>query len=112
MKLILVDERHGHTKTIVLKGWLKGLLTLVLIVAPVALVYFGYQIAVSQNARIFTVETAQSWDRQIKIQAEQLEEIKEDSERQLEALTLRLAMLQARLVASMQLEKELLPSLI
>ena len=98
MKLILVDERHGHTKTIVLKGWLKGLLTLVLIVAPVALVYFGYQIAVSQNARIFTVETAQSWDRQIKIQAEQLEEIKEDSERQLEALTLRLAMLQARLV--------------
>ena len=62
------------------------------------MVYFGYQIAVSQNARIFTIETAQSWDRQIKIQAEQLEEIKEDSERQLEALTLRLAMLQARLV--------------
>ena len=102
MKLILVDERHGHTKTIVLKGWLKGLLTLVLIVAPVALVYFGYQIAVSQNARIFTVETAQSWDRQIKIQAEQLEEIKEDSERQLEALTLRLAMLQARLESQLK----------
>ena len=82
MKLILVDERHGHTKTIVLKGWRKGLLTIVLNVAPVALVYFGYQIAVSQNARIFTVETAQSWDRQIKIQAEQLEEIKEDLERE------------------------------
>lgn len=98
MKLILVDERHGHTKTIVLKGWLKGLLTVVLIVAPVALVYFGYQIAVSQNERIFTVETAQSWDRQIKVQAEQLEGIKEESEQQLEALTLRLAMLQARLV--------------
>ena len=79
MKLILVDARHGHTKTIVLKGCLKGLLTVVLIVAPVALVYFGYQIAVSQNERIFTVETAQSWDRQIKVQAEQLEGIKEES---------------------------------
>ena len=98
MKLILVDERHGQTKTIVLKGWLKGLLTVVLIVAPVALGFFGYQIAVSQNERIFTVETAQSWDRQINVQAEQLEAIKEESEQQLEALTLRLAMLQARLV--------------
>ena len=98
MKLILVDERHGQTKTIVLKGWLKGLLTLVLVVAPVALGFFGYQIAVSQNKHIFTVEAAQSWDRQIKVQTEQLEAIKEESEQQLEALTLRLAMLQARLV--------------
>lgn len=98
MKLILVDQRHGHTKTIVLKGWLKGLLSLILLVAPVALGYFGYQLAVSQNERIFTVETAQNWDRQIQLQAEQLAEIKEESEQQLEALTLRLAMLQARLV--------------
>ena len=98
MKLILVDQRHGHTKTIVLKGWLKGLLSLILLVAPVALGYFGYQLAVSQNERIFTVQTAQNWDRQIQLQAEQLAEIKEESEQQLEALTLRLAMLQARLV--------------
>ena len=98
MKLILVDQRHGHTKTIVLKGWLKGLLSLVLLVAPVALGYFGYQLAVSQNERIFTIETTQNWDRQIKLQAEQLAEIREESGQQLEALTLRLAMLQARLV--------------
>ncbi|NKB34182.1 MAG: peptidoglycan DD-metalloendopeptidase family protein [Pseudomonadales bacterium] len=98
MKLILVDQRHGHTKTIILKGWLKGLLSVVLLVAPMALGYFGYQLAVSQNERIFTVESAQSWDRQIKLQADQLEDIKEESEQQLEALTLRLAMLQARLV--------------
>lgn len=98
MKVILVDQRHGHTKTIVLKGWLKGLLSLCLLGAPVALGYFGYQLAVSQNARMFTQETAQNWERQIKLQAEQLADIKQDSEQQLEALTLRLAMLQARLV--------------
>jgi len=98
MKLILVDQRHGHTRTIVLKGWLKGLLSLCLLGAPVALGYFGYQLAISQNAEIFTKETAQSWEQQIKVQAEQLADIKKESEQQLEALTLRLAMMQARLV--------------
>ena len=98
MKLILVDQRHGHTRTIVLKGWLKGLLSICLLGAPVALGYFGYQLAISQNAEIFTEETAQSWERQIKVQAEQLADIKKESEQQLEALTLRLAMMQARLV--------------
>ncbi|MFN3163202.1 MAG: M23 family metallopeptidase [Pseudohongiellaceae bacterium] len=98
MKLILVDQRHGHTRTIVLKGWLKGLLSLCLLGAPVALGYFGYQFAVSQNARIFTEASAENWERQIKLQAEQLADIKQDSQQQLEALTLRLALLQARLV--------------
>lgn len=98
MKVILVDERHGHTKTIVLKGWLKGLLSLALLGAPVALGYFGYQLALSQNSRMLTVETAQNWDRQIKLQAEQIADIKQEASQQLEALTLRLAMMQARLV--------------
>ena len=98
MKVILVDQRHGHTKTIILNRWLKGLLSLCLLGAPVALGYFGYQLAVSQNARMLTEETAQNWDREIKLQAEQLDEIRQESKQQLEALTLRLAMLQARLV--------------
>jgi murein DD-endopeptidase MepM/ murein hydrolase activator NlpD len=98
MKVILVDERHGHTKTIVLKGWLKGFLSLCLLGTPVALGYFGYQLAVSQNSRMLTVETAQNWDRQIKLQADQIAEIKQEASQQLEALTLRLAMMQARLV--------------
>ena len=98
MKVILVDQRHGHTKTIVLKGWLKGLLSVCFLGAPVALGYFGYQLAVSQESPIVTTEAAQNWDRQIKLQSEQLESIKLESEQQLEALTLRLATLQARLV--------------
>lgn len=98
MKVILVDQRHGHTKTIVLKGWLKGLLSLCFLGAPVALGYFGYQVAISHESHIVTEEAAQNWDRQIKLQSEQLQRIKVDSDQQLEALTLRLAMLQARLV--------------
>ena len=98
MKVILVDQRHGHTKTIVLKGWLKGLLSLCLLGAPVALGYFGYGLAISQNNGAFSEESAQNWERQIRIQTEQISEIKEESEQQIEALTMRLAMLQARLV--------------
>ena len=98
MKVILVDQRHGHTKTIVLKGWLKGLLSLCLLGAPVALGYFGYGLAVSQNNGVFSEESAQNWERQIRIQTEQISEIKEESEQQIEALTMRLAMLQARLM--------------
>ncbi len=98
MKVILVDQRHGHTKTIVLKGWLKGLLSLCLLGAPVALGYFGYQLAVSHNSTILTAESVQNWDVQLKLQSEQLSDIKIESEQQLDALTLRLAMLQARLV--------------
>ncbi|HCI88434.1 MAG TPA: hypothetical protein DHV53_07275 [Gammaproteobacteria bacterium] len=98
MKLILVDQSHGHTKTIVLKGWVKGLLSILLLGAPVALGYFGYQLAISQDPVIFTEETARNWEQQLRFQAEELQEVKQDSKQELEALTLRLAMLQARLV--------------
>ena len=98
MKVILVDQRHGHTKTIVLKGWLKGLISLCLLGAPVALGYFGYGLAISQSNGVFSEESAQNWERQIRIQTEQISGIKEESEQQIEALTMRLAMLQARLV--------------
>ena len=98
MKFILVDQRHASTKTIGFNRWLKGLISVCLLGAPVTLGYIGYQLASFQNARLFTEETAQNWDPQIKLQIEELAELKEDSERQLEALTLRLAMLQAKLV--------------
>jgi len=98
MKLILVDQHHGHSKTIVLKGWLKGLLSLCVLGAPVALGYFGYQLAVSQESRVFSEETAGNWERQLKLQSEQLADIKQGAQEQLEALTMRLALMQARLV--------------
>jgi murein DD-endopeptidase MepM/ murein hydrolase activator NlpD len=60
--------------------------------------YFGYGLAVSQNNGAFSEESAQNWERQIRIQTEQISEIKEESVQQIEALTMRLAMLQARLV--------------
>ena len=97
MKLIFVDQHHGQTKTIVLRGWLKGVLSVCLIVAPASLVYLGYQLSSSDEESVFSEKSAQNWGRELKNQTNQLEEIKKESERQIEALTIRLAMLQARL---------------
>jgi len=47
MKLILVNQRHGHTRTIVIRGWMKGLLSLCLLGAPVGLGYLGYELALA-----------------------------------------------------------------
>ena len=63
MKLILVNQRHGHTKTIVIKGWVKGLLSVCLLGAPVALGYIGYQLAISDNAFVLTEDTAHKWQQ-------------------------------------------------
>ena len=49
MKVILVNERLGHTRTYVIKGWLKGVLSLCLLGAPVALGYLGYQLSLQQT---------------------------------------------------------------
>lgn len=98
MKIILVDQRHGHSRTIILKGWVKSLLSLCLLGAPVALGFFGYELAVARNPQIYSEQTAINWERELKAQSEQLAEIKQQSKEQLEALTLRLAMMQARLM--------------
>jgi hypothetical protein len=50
MKLILVNQRYGHTRTIVIRGWMKGLLSLCLLGAPVALGYLGYELALADSA--------------------------------------------------------------
>lgn len=98
MKLILVDQRHGQTRTIILKGWLKGLLSICILGAPVAFAYLGYQFAVSQDPQEYSLEVSQGWNEDLANQADALESLKQESEEQIEALTLRLAMLQARLL--------------
>lgn len=97
MKVILVDQRHGHTKTIVLKGWLKGLLSLCLLGTPVAFGYFGYHLAVPHDSAVFNKDTARNWEEKLRLQANELADIRNNSQQQLDALTMRLALLQARL---------------
>ena len=98
MKIILVDQRHGRSRTIVLKGWIKAALSVCLLGAPIALGFLGYQLAISHNPAHLDEQAAISWSSQLQQQTEQLEEIKQQSQEQLEALTRRLATMQAQLL--------------
>ncbi len=98
MKVILVDQRHGHTRTLVLSGWLKGLLSVCILGAPVAFGYFGYQLAVSHEPQEYALETALALNEELQSSADALARLKQESQAQLEALTVRLASLQARLL--------------
>ncbi|GFZ78848.1 hypothetical protein GCM10011403_22490 [Pseudohongiella nitratireducens] len=49
MKLTLVNKRDGNSSTFVIKGWLRGLLSLCLLGAPVAFGCFGFQVAWSDS---------------------------------------------------------------
>jgi murein DD-endopeptidase MepM/ murein hydrolase activator NlpD len=98
MKVILVDQRHGHTRTLVLSGWLKGLLSVCILGAPVAFGYFGYQLAVSHEPQEYALETALELNEELQSNADGLARLKQQSQAQLEALTVRLASLQARLL--------------
>ena len=97
MKVILIDQHHGRTKTVILRGWLKGVLSFCFLGAPFALGYFGFQLSISHNGDYVSPESAQKWDRQLKNQELSLAEIKEKSQQHIEALTIRLASLQTRL---------------
>ncbi|MBT8147299.1 MAG: peptidoglycan DD-metalloendopeptidase family protein [Gammaproteobacteria bacterium] len=98
MKIILVDQRHGRSRTIVLKGWIKTALSVCLLGAPVALGFLGYQLAISHNPTHFDKQTAINWENQLQQQTDQLADIKQQSQEQLEALTRRLATMQAQLL--------------
>ena len=98
MKIIIVDQKHGETKSLVLRGWMRLLLTFCFIGMPVLLGYYGYQFSVSRSADLYTDEAAQAWaDRMVEQEAE-VQRIRDETLAQLQALTLRLASLQARLL--------------
>lgn len=100
--MILVEIQQGHTRTCVLKGWLRGILSLCLLGAPMALGYFGYQLALSGGSSNAAVkdETTQAWEEKLRNHSRKLDLMLEESQREIEALTLRLAMLQLTMAQS------------
>ncbi len=98
MKIIIVDQKHGETRSLVLKDWMLALLTFCFLGMPVLMGYYGYQFSANRSADLYTGEAAQAWaDRMVEQEAE-VQRIREETLAQLQALTLRLASLQARLL--------------
>lgn len=98
MKIIIVDQKHGETKSLVLKGWMRVALSVCLLGVPVILGYYGYHFSATRNADFYKDEASQAWMNDLKAQKADIDQIRHDTLAQLEALTLRMANLQARLL--------------
>ncbi|MDR0780731.1 MAG: M23 family metallopeptidase [Pseudomonadales bacterium] len=94
MKIILVDEKHGASRSLIVRGWMKAALGLCLLGLPVLVGYYGYHLAQTLQ---FTV-SAQALAEDMKTQKADLVRVREAAVSQLQALTIRLANLQARLI--------------
>jgi len=98
MKIIIVDQKHGEIRSLVLKDWMRVLLTFCFLGMPVLLGYYGYQFSANRSADLYTGEAAQAWADKMVEQEAEVQRIREETLAQLQALTLRLANLQARLL--------------
>ncbi|MEX2365422.1 MAG: hypothetical protein WD601_02370, partial [Pseudohongiellaceae bacterium] len=98
MRIIIVDEKHGQTRALVMKGWLRATMTLCLLGLPVVLGYFGYQFSSVRTTELYNDKAAQAWVDKLETQEQAVQRSREQAQAQLQALTLRVASLQARLL--------------
>jgi murein DD-endopeptidase MepM/ murein hydrolase activator NlpD len=98
MKIILVDEKHGASRSLVFRGWMKAALGVCLLGLPALLGYYGYQLAETRQLKLNKDEAAQALAEDMESQKADIARVKEETVSQLQALTIRLANLQARLI--------------
>lgn len=98
MKLSLSIQRKGETKTLAINSWAKVLLSLCMLGLPVSAgVYLGLQLS-GGNVGLLLEHSIESLEAQLSEQRQALAEGRVEAEQKIQALTLRLAELQARLV--------------
>ena len=98
MKIILVDARHGVSRSINVKGWMRLGLSLCLLGLPMLIGYGAYLMAEARGVKVARDAATEAWTESMREQEADLAKVKEDTVSRLEALTVRLANLQARLV--------------
>jgi murein DD-endopeptidase MepM/ murein hydrolase activator NlpD len=98
MKIIICNETHGATRALVLKGWMRAALGFCLLGLPVILGYYGYQLADTRTSRLAKDEASQAMAESLRDQKSDLARVKHEALAHIEALTIRLANLQARLI--------------
>lgn len=99
MKIIVVSKRLGNTRSFTLGGWTRALLSACIVGIPVG----AGTLAVTQMSHedtndLMPSKTTQAWEETLQQQDESIEHAKQEAEKKLAAMTLRVAELQARLV--------------
>lgn len=98
MKIIIVDEKHGGTRSLAFGGWARLTLTLCFFGIPAILGYYAYQFTSARANELDSDKAVQAWAERLESQEAEIRRAREDATAQLQALTLRMANLQARLM--------------
>lgn len=94
MKVIILDEKHGGTRSLALGGWARLTLTICLLGLPVVLGYLGHQVAAARGAEHYSEKASQAVVDSLERQEAEIRRARDDAQAQLQALTLRIANLQ------------------
>ncbi|WP_086480654.1 M23 family metallopeptidase [Oceanospirillum sanctuarii] len=107
MNIVIFNDSHSASKNLHIPGWMMGLLLTVFIAVPLTIGGVGLYLALNDESPLLTEESAQEWLDDIRQQKEDIDVLRRNSQEQLDALTVRIAELQARLVRLDALGKRL-----
>jgi murein DD-endopeptidase MepM/ murein hydrolase activator NlpD len=97
MKVILINGRHGGSRTIELGRWSRALLSLCCLGLPLGMLAAGYMAGLESEARSLRGATLDTLQDELAQQSSDLSQLQEEAGRRVQALTLNLAELQARM---------------
>ena len=98
MNIIFVSHHHGRAKSLALSHR-KLVLWVMLLLALIAVAFgMGRQLALSSDAADEQQAFVQAWQKELTQKRQEIDKIKQGSQQQLKALTIRMAELHARLI--------------
>ncbi len=97
MKVILINRRHGASRSIELGRWSRALLSLCCLGLPLGLVAIGYVAGQGSDVRAVGGVALDNLQDELARQSDDLEVLQDEAGRKLQALTVNLAELQARM---------------
>lgn len=97
MKIILINRRHGGSRSIELGRWSRAFLSLCCLGLPMGLIAVGYSVGEGSESRSMRGASLDSMQGEFDRQSAELSELRSQAKRKLQALTLNLAGLQARM---------------
>ena len=97
MKVILINEKHGRSRSVELGRWSRALLSLCCLGLPLGMVASGYIAGQDSEARSLRGASLDSLQDELDRQSGEFEDLQGLADRRLQAMTLNLAELQARM---------------
>jgi len=97
MKVILINRKHGGSRSIELGRWSRALLSLCCLGLPLGMVTIGYLAGQDSEARSLKGAALGALQDELATQAEELAALKQQSESRLQGMTMSLAEFQARM---------------